>query len=130
MLDYHPNLMLEERFIINKIRKMAQRNNFVEYDSPALELWDTFAKKSSNEILENQAYSFTDKGNRKLILKPEITPVLARLVSRYGSEYKKPLKWFTIGKCFRYENPQREGSGNSSKLILTSSKKSITTMII
>ncbi len=107
MLDHHPNLMLEENFILEKVHRAAKRFSFREYDSPLLEPWEVFAKKSSNEILEKQAYTFIDKGGRKLILKPEITPPLARLVSRYGDVYSLPLKWYTIGKCYRYENPQK-----------------------
>ncbi len=107
MLDFHPQVMQVENFILNKMHQVAKEFNFKEYDSPIMEPLEVFATKSSNEILNEQAYLFSDKGNRQVILKPEITPALARLVAQYQNDYPLPLKWYTIGKCFRYENPQR-----------------------
>ncbi|HEV2096963.1 MAG TPA: ATP phosphoribosyltransferase regulatory subunit, partial [Chthoniobacterales bacterium] len=79
---------------------------FVEWDGPILEPTELFQKKSGTEIV-TQLFNFTDKGGREVALRPELTPTLARIVARHGRDFKKPLKWFSIAQCFRYEKQQR-----------------------
>ncbi len=93
-------------FLFARWREMARRYGFAEYDAPPLEPVELYTTKSGQEIV-NQLYCFTDKGNREVSLRPEITPSLARLVAAHNRHYKKPLKWFSIPQLFRYERQQK-----------------------
>lgn len=94
------------QYIFDKWRTMARRYGFREYDGPPLEPLDLFTLKSGDEIVR-QLYNFTDKGNREVALRPEMTPTLARMAAAHERAYKKPFKWFAIPQLFRYEKQQR-----------------------
>src|SRR6516165_242272 len=87
-------------------RQVARRYGFVEWDGPVLESTDLYRKKSGVEIVD-QLFNFTDKGDREVSMRPELTPTLARVVAARERAFKKPLKWFSIGQFFRYEKQQR-----------------------
>ena len=87
-------------------REVARRYGFAEWEGPPLEATELYKKKSGAEIVE-QLFNFTDKGEREVALRPELTPTLARVVAAHEREFKKPLKWFSIGQFFRYEKQQR-----------------------
>jgi len=87
-------------------RETARRYGFREYDGPPLESLELFTRKSGDEIV-GQLYNFTDKGNRAVALRPEMTPTLARMVAAHERNYKKPMKWFAIPQLFRYERAQK-----------------------
>jgi histidyl-tRNA synthetase len=89
-----------------KWREVACRYGFVEWDGPILESTDLYRKKSGAEIVD-QLFNLIDKGEREVALRPELTPSLARVVAAHEREFKKPLKWFSIGQFFRYEKQQR-----------------------
>jgi histidyl-tRNA synthetase len=94
------------QFIFDKWRTTARRYGFREYDGPPLEPLELFTTKSGEEIV-GQLYNFTDKGNRAVALRPEMTPTLARMVAAHERNYKKPIKWFAIPQLFRYERQQK-----------------------
>jgi histidyl-tRNA synthetase len=94
------------QFIFEKWRTVARRYNFREYDGPPLEPLELFTTKSGEEIV-GQLYNFTDKGERAVALRPEMTPTLARMVAAHERNYKKPIKWFAIPQLFRYERQQK-----------------------
>ncbi len=94
------------QFIFEKWRTVARRYNFREYDGPPLEPLELFTTKSGDEIV-GQLYNFTDKGERAVSLRPEMTPTLARMVAAHERNYKKPIKWFAIPQLFRYERQQK-----------------------
>ncbi|HLX94230.1 MAG TPA: histidine--tRNA ligase [Verrucomicrobiae bacterium] len=94
------------QYIFNKWRETARRYGFREYDGPPLESLELFTTKSGDEIV-GQLYNFTDKGNRAVALRPEMTPTLARMVAAHERNYKKPIKWFAIPQLFRYERQQK-----------------------
>ncbi len=104
--DFYPDDCAFRNAIFAKWRDVAQRYGFVEYDGPPLEPLDLFTKKSGQEIV-GQLYNFTDKGEREVALRPEMTPTLARLVTARHKDFKKPLKWFSIPQVYRYERPQK-----------------------
>ncbi len=85
---------------------MANRYGFREYDGPPLEPLDLYVEKSGPEIVQ-QLYNFTDKGDREVALRPEMTPTLARMVGARAGGMRKPIKWFSIPQLFRYERQQR-----------------------
>jgi len=94
------------QFIFNRWRETARRYGFREYDGPPLEPLELFTTKSGDEIV-GQLYNFTDKGDRAVALRPEMTPTLARMVAAHERNYKKPVKWFAIPQLFRYERQQK-----------------------
>jgi histidyl-tRNA synthetase len=104
--DFYPDDCAFRTGIFAAWRDVARRYGFVEYDGPPLEPLDLFTKKSGQEIV-GQLYNFTDKGEREVALRPEMTPTLARLVTARHKDFKKPLKWFSIPQVFRYERQQR-----------------------
>ncbi|MBI4324371.1 MAG: ATP phosphoribosyltransferase regulatory subunit [Chloroflexi bacterium] len=94
------------QYIFTQWRETARRYGFREYDGPPLEPLELYTVKSGDEIVD-QLYNFTDKGDRSVALRPEMTPTLARLVAAHERQYKKPIKWFSIPQLFRYERQQK-----------------------
>lgn len=93
-------------YIFDTWRAVARRYGFREYDGPPLESLELYTTKSGDEIVA-QLYNFTDKGDRAVALRPEMTPTLARMVAAHERNYKKPIKWFAIPQLFRYERQQK-----------------------
>src|SRR5712691_7826702 len=104
--DFLPDDCARRNYIFARWREVARRYGFVEWEGPPLEPTELYKKKSGDEIVE-QLFNFTDKGEREVALRPELTPTLARVVALHEREFKKPLKWFSIGQFFRYEKQQR-----------------------
>ncbi len=95
-----------EKFVTDVLRNNSSNAGFDEYDGPIIEPFSLFAAKSGGELAGKQSYCFTDKGGREVILRPEMTPSLARMIASQG-ELKLPVRWFSLPLCFRYERPQR-----------------------
>jgi len=104
--DFLPNDCAARNYIFARWREVARRYGFIEWDAPVLEPTEIYQKKSGPEIVA-QLFNFTDKGEREVAMRPELTPSLARVVAAHEREFKKPLKWFSIGQFFRYEKQQR-----------------------
>src|SRR5690242_1395603 len=104
--DFLPEDCAFRNAIFARWREVCRGYGFVEWDGPVLEPTDLFRKKSGPEIVA-QLFNFTDKGEREVALRPELTPSLARVVAAHEREFRKPLKWFSIPQCFRYEKQQR-----------------------
>src|SRR5579872_7231653 len=104
----HPDVWSADarQHIFDQWRAVARRYGFREYDGPPLEPLELYTMKSGDEIV-GQLYNFTDKGQRELALRPEMTPTLARMVAAHERNYKKPIKWFAIPQLFRYERHQK-----------------------
>ena len=104
--DFLPEDCAKRNYLFTRWREVAHRYAFVEWEGPVLEATELYKKKSGAEIVD-QLFNFTDKGEREVALRPELTPTLARVVAAHEREFKKPLKWFSIGQFFRYEKQQR-----------------------
>src|SRR5258705_9454278 len=104
--DFLPDDCATRNYFFARWHEVARRYGFVEWDGPVLEPTDLYRKKSGAEIVD-QLFNFTDKGEREVSLRPELTPTLARVVAAHERAFKKPLKWFSIGQFFRYEKQQR-----------------------
>ena len=104
--DFYPEQMALRNWLTETWRRVSVRNGFVEFDAPIMEYLDLFRVKSGDEIV-SQLFSFTDRGGRELALRPEITPTLARMVNARIHSLPRPIKWFSIPRLFRAENPQR-----------------------
>src|SRR6266516_627051 len=104
--DFLPDDCAKRNYIFARWREAARRYAFVEWEGPVLEATELYKKKSGAEIAD-QLFNFTDKGEREVALRPELTPTLARVVAAHEREFKKPLEWFSIGQFFRYEKQRR-----------------------
>ncbi|HXI33590.1 MAG TPA: histidine--tRNA ligase [Gemmatimonadales bacterium] len=104
--DFYPEELALKNHIFATWRAVAARYGFEEYDGPPLEPLELYTQKSGDEIVQ-QLYSFTDKGDRQVALRPEMTPTLARMVGARAQALKKPIRWFSIPQLFRYERQQR-----------------------
>jgi len=104
--DFYPSDMAVRNWTLDGWKKVSVRNGFEEYDGPIFEYLKMFQVKSGDEIVE-QLFSLTDRAGRKLALRPEITPTLARMVNQKISSLPKPIKWFSVPRLFRAERPQK-----------------------
>ena len=104
----HPDVWSADarQYVFDCWRSTAKRYGFREYDGPPLEPLELYTTKSGDEIV-GQLYNFTDKGERAISLRPEMTPTLARMIGAHERNYKKPIKWFSIPQLFRYERQQK-----------------------
>ena len=105
--DFYPADMKLRNWFFGKIRNALELASFEEYNGPMLESLEMYIAKSGEEIANEQTYNFTDRGGRRLAVRPEMTPTVARLVAGKINELNFPLKWFSIPNLYRYENPQR-----------------------
>src|SRR6202048_3366873 len=104
--DFYPQELAERAFSMQTWREVARRYAFVEYDGPPLEPLELYTRKSGDEIV-GQLYTFTDKGDREVALRPEMTPTLARMVAAKANAMRKPIRWFSVPQLFRYERQQK-----------------------
>lgn len=104
--DFIPRECAIRNYLFETWRSVARRCGYVEYESPILEDTALYLKKSGGE-LSSQLFRFEDQGGRDVTLRPEVTASLARLAAEHQRNFPKPLKWFEIGQCFRYEKPQK-----------------------
>jgi histidyl-tRNA synthetase len=104
--DFYPDDCARRNYILETWRTVARRYGFVEFDGPVLEPIELYKKKSGGELV-GQLFDFTDKGERHVAMRPEMTPTLARMVAARERDFKKPLKWFCVPQFFRYEKQQR-----------------------
>ena len=104
--DFAPQEYALRNYLFTTWRRVAHRYGFVEWEAPTIEATELYLKKSGGE-LPTQLFRFTDQGERDITVRPELTASLGRIAAAYQREYTKPLKWFEIGSCFRYEKPQK-----------------------
>ena len=104
--DFYPEDLAKRTHIFRLWRQTAASFGFQEYDTPVLEPLDLYRAKSGDEI-EGQLFSFVDKGEREVALRPEMTPSVCRLVGARANALKRPIKWFSIAEFYRYERMQK-----------------------
>ncbi|MBI5381703.1 MAG: histidine--tRNA ligase [Opitutae bacterium] len=104
--EFYPDALARRNHIFRVWRHAAQSFGFQEYDAPVLEPLELYKTKSGDEI-EQQLFSFTDKGGREVALRPEMTPTVCRLVGEKANTLKRPIKWFSIAEFYRYERMQK-----------------------
>ncbi len=104
--DFPPEDLALRSHIMEAWRRVSRRYGFLEYDGPPLESLDLYVEKSGEEIVD-QLYAFTDKGDREVTLRPEMTPSLARILGDRSRSMSKPIRWFSMPQLFRYERQQR-----------------------
>ena len=104
--DFYPPEMAVRNLIVDGWKASSIRNGFVEYDGPIFEYLKMYQVKSGDEIVE-QLFNFTDRGDRHLAIRPEITPTLARMVNQQINSLPRPIKWFSVPRLCRAERPQK-----------------------
>ena len=104
--DFYPDEMRVRNWLFDHFKAAAKSFGFEEYDAPILETEELYTRKQGEEITQ-QLYNFEDKGGRKVTLRPEMTPSLARMVLAKANTLPMPLKWYSIPQCWRYERMQR-----------------------
>jgi histidyl-tRNA synthetase len=105
--DFFPQQKRIQDFLFSKMRKTAERFGYEAYDGPMIEDVELYMAKSGEELINEQIYSFHDRGNRFVAIRPEMTPTLARMVSQIYRETPRPLRWYSIPNLWRYEKPQK-----------------------
>ncbi len=104
--DFYPDELATRSYLMSAWRDVARRFGFEEYDGPPLEPLELYTRKSGDEIV-GQLYEFEDKGGRRVALRPEMTPTLARMAGARVQALGKPVRWFSVPQLFRYERKQR-----------------------
>lgn len=104
--DFAPQECALRNYLFDTWRRVAHRYGFVEWEAPTIEPTELYLKKTGGE-LPTQLFRFTDQGERDITIRPELTASLGRIAAALQRDYPKPLKWFEIGSCFRYEKPQK-----------------------
>lgn len=105
--DFYPEDMGLQNHIFSTMKKVVERYGYVEYGASILEETAIYRAKTGSEIVNEQTYSFIDRGGRDVTIRPEMTPTIARMVARKRKELSFPLRWYSIPNLFRYERPQR-----------------------
>ncbi len=105
--DFFPADMAVEKKIWDIWRNVVEKYGYEEYGGSVLEPAELYRAKSGEEIVSEQTYTFTDRGDREVTLRPEMTPTVARMVAARKRELVYPVRWYSIPNLFRYEQPQR-----------------------
>jgi histidyl-tRNA synthetase len=105
--DFYPEDKRFQKWMFNKWRVVAERFGYEEYDAPILEPTELYLSKGNEEIIDEQTYTFKDRGGRSVTIRTEMTPSVSRMVAARRQELAYPLRWYSIPNFWRYERPQR-----------------------
>lgn len=105
--DFYPEDKQTQNYIFGVMRTVAQSYGYQEYDAPILEPTELYKAKGSEEIVNEQTYTFEDRGGRSVTIRTEMTPSVSRMVAGRRQELAYPVRWFSIPGLWRYERPQR-----------------------
>lgn len=105
--DYYPADKRVQNYIFSTWRNVVESFGYEEYGSPLLEPLELYAAKTGQEIVNEQTYTFTDRGDRTVTIRPEMTPSVARMIAARQQETGYPARWYSIANFMRYERPQR-----------------------
>lgn len=105
--DFYPEDERLQKYMFTKIRKVAESFGYEEYNAPILEPLELYLAKTGEEIVNEQTYVFEDRGGRKVVIRPEMTPTVSRMVAARRQELAYPVRWYSIPNLWRYERPQR-----------------------
>lgn len=105
--DFYPEDMYIQNHIFMTWQSVAEQYGFEKYDASIIEPTDLYRAKSGSEIVNDQTYTFKDRGDRDVTLRPEMTPTLARMIAKRKRELSFPVRWYSYPNMFRYERPQK-----------------------
>jgi histidyl-tRNA synthetase len=103
--DFFPEDMRFREAMFSVMHRVVRQYGFDQIDAPIIEPIELYLAKTSEEIVSQQIYSFTDRGDRKVAIRPEMTPTVARMVAARFHETPKPIRWYSIPNVWRYEQP-------------------------
>lgn len=105
--DFYPHDKFIHDYMVNTLSGVCESFGYEAYDASILEPSNLYRTKTSDEIVNEQTYTFEDRGGREVTLRPEMTPTVARMVAGRARELSYPLRWYSMPNCFRYERAQR-----------------------
>ncbi len=105
--EFYPEEMSLRNYLYEKVRAASQSFGYQEWDGPFIETIDLYAAKSGEELVKKQSFTFQDRGGEAVTLRPELTPSLARMIAAKQGELPFPLRWWSFGPFWRYEQPQK-----------------------
>ena len=105
--DFYPQDWMFQKWMFWKMKEVCERFGYENYNASPLEPTELYEAKSGQEIVGNETYNMIDRGDRKVTIRPEMTPTVARMVADQMRELPKPIRWYSIPNLFRYERPQR-----------------------
>lgn len=105
--DFYPEEMALRNYLYAKARAASQAFGYQEWDGPFLETLDLYAAKSGEELVKKQSFVFADRGGDEVTLRPELTPSLARMIAARQGSLTFPVRWWSFGPFWRYEQPQK-----------------------
>lgn len=105
--EFYPEQMSLRNFIYEKVRAASQAFGYQEWEAPFIETIDLYAAKSGEELVKKQSFTFQDRGGDFVTLRPELTPSLARMIAAKQGELTFPVRWWSFGPFWRYEQPQK-----------------------
>lgn len=105
--DFYPEDKRLQKYMFSTLRQVVESFGYEEYDAPILEPLDLYLAKSGEEIVNEQTYTFEDRGGRQVVIRPEMTPTVSRMVAAKRQELTYPLRWYSIPNLWRYERPQK-----------------------
>jgi histidyl-tRNA synthetase len=105
--DFYPEDKRIQKYMFSKMRQVAEKYGYEEYDAPILEPTELFLSKGNQEIIDEQTYTFQDRGGRSVTVRTEMTPTVSRMVAGRRQELAYPLRWYSIPNLWRYERAQR-----------------------
>ncbi len=105
--DFYPEAKRLQKYMFTIWREVCERFGYEEYDAPILEPLEIYLAKTGDEIVNEQTYSFEDRGGRQVVIRPEMTPSVSRMVAARRQQLAYPLRWYSIPNLWRYERPQR-----------------------
>ena len=105
--DFYPEDMAFQRWLYASIRAVSEQFGYQEFDGPFLERVDLYEARSGDELVREQAFVFPDRSGELIALRPELTPSLARMIAARSKALLRPIRWWSFGPFWRYEQPQR-----------------------
>ena len=105
--DFYPTDKRLQKWVFAKWAEVCEQFGYEQYDAPMLEETALYQLKGSDEIVNEQTYTFTDRGDRSVTIRTEMTPSVSRMVAAKRQELAYPLRWYSIPELWRYERPQR-----------------------
>ena len=107
--DFYPEDMVVQQYIFDTWAETAESFGFERYDASVLEPSELYKSKGAEneELVNEQTYTFIDRGDREVTLRPEMTPTVARMIAGRRKELSFPARWYSIPNLFRYERAQR-----------------------
>ncbi|HKX23827.1 MAG TPA: histidine--tRNA ligase [Candidatus Saccharimonadales bacterium] len=105
--DFYPEDKRVQNYIFQTWRTVSERFGYEDYNAPMLEPFELFAAKSGQDLINDETYQFTDRGGRNIVIRPEMTPSVSRMVAAKRQELPYPVRWYSIANFMRYERPQR-----------------------